>query len=60
MEGDTIMLQELFTFHREGKDAEGNIIGRYRLDRHPPALRRPARSTAAARSIRQALGYLPK
>jgi pilus assembly protein CpaF len=29
MEGDTIMLQELFTFHRDGKDAEGNIIGRY-------------------------------
>jgi pilus assembly protein CpaF len=29
MEGDTIMLQELFTFQREGKDADGNIIGRY-------------------------------
>ena len=29
MEGDTIMLQELFAFHRDGKDAEGNIIGRF-------------------------------
>jgi pilus assembly protein CpaF len=29
MEGDTIMLQELFAFTREGKDAEGNIIGRF-------------------------------
>ena len=29
MEGDTIMLQELFTFQREGKDADGNIIGRF-------------------------------
>jgi pilus assembly protein CpaF len=29
MEGDTIMLQELFVFQREGKDADGNIIGRY-------------------------------
>jgi pilus assembly protein CpaF len=29
MEGDTIMLQELFTYLREGKDADGNIIGRF-------------------------------
>jgi pilus assembly protein CpaF len=29
MEGDTIMLQELFTFQREGKDASGNIVGRF-------------------------------
>jgi pilus assembly protein CpaF len=29
MEGDTIMLQELFTFMREGKDADGNISGRF-------------------------------
>jgi pilus assembly protein CpaF len=29
MEGDTIMMQELFAFTREGKDAEGNIIGRF-------------------------------
>jgi pilus assembly protein CpaF len=29
MEGDTIMLQELFTFQREGKDADGHIIGRF-------------------------------
>jgi len=29
MEGDTIMLQELFAFTREGKDSEGNIIGRF-------------------------------
>jgi pilus assembly protein CpaF len=29
MEGDTIMLQDLFAFHREGKDADGNIIGRF-------------------------------
>jgi pilus assembly protein CpaF len=29
MEGDTIMLQELFTFVREGKDSSGNIVGRY-------------------------------
>jgi pilus assembly protein CpaF len=29
MEGDTIMLQELFAFQREGKDADGNVIGRF-------------------------------
>ncbi len=29
MEGDTIMLQELFTFQREGKDADGHIVGRF-------------------------------
>jgi pilus assembly protein CpaF len=29
MEGDTIMLQELFAFQRDGKDADGNIIGRF-------------------------------
>jgi pilus assembly protein CpaF len=29
MEGDTIMLQDLFTYLREGKDSDGNIIGRY-------------------------------
>jgi len=29
MEGDTIMLQELFTFHREGTNADGAIIGRF-------------------------------
>jgi pilus assembly protein CpaF len=29
MEGDTIMLQELFAFTREGKDGDGNIIGRF-------------------------------
>jgi pilus assembly protein CpaF len=29
MEGDTIMLQELFSFQREGTDNEGNIFGRF-------------------------------
>jgi pilus assembly protein CpaF len=29
MEGDTIMLQELFTFERTGVDAEGRIAGRF-------------------------------
>jgi pilus assembly protein CpaF len=29
MEGDTIMLQELFTFQRDTKDASGNIVGRH-------------------------------
>jgi pilus assembly protein CpaF len=29
MEGDTIMLQDLFAFQREGTDANGNIIGRF-------------------------------
>jgi pilus assembly protein CpaF len=29
MEGDTIMLQDLFAFQREGKDADGSIIGRF-------------------------------
>ena len=29
MEGDTIMLQDLFTFMRDGKDGDGNITGRY-------------------------------
>jgi pilus assembly protein CpaF len=29
MEGDTIMLQELFSFQREGKDADGRIVGRF-------------------------------
>ena len=29
MEGDTIMLQELFTFQREGKDTDGNVVGRF-------------------------------
>jgi pilus assembly protein CpaF len=29
MEGDTIMIQELFTYQREGTDADGRIIGRF-------------------------------
>jgi len=29
MEGDTIMLQELFTYQREGVDTEGKIVGRF-------------------------------
>jgi pilus assembly protein CpaF len=29
MEGDPIVLQELFTFARDGKDADGNIVGRF-------------------------------
>jgi pilus assembly protein CpaF len=29
MEGDTIMLQDLFAFQREGTDANGTIIGRF-------------------------------
>jgi pilus assembly protein CpaF len=29
MEGDTIMVQELFTFQREGTDAEGRVIGKF-------------------------------
>jgi pilus assembly protein CpaF len=29
MEGDTIMLQDLFAYQREGKDADGNIVGRF-------------------------------
>ena len=28
MEGDTITLQDLFIYHREGVDAQGNVIGR--------------------------------
>ncbi len=30
MEGDCLQLQELFTFHREGVDAEGNVLGHHR------------------------------
>lgn len=29
MEGDTISLQDLFTFHREGMDSAGNVVGRF-------------------------------
>ena len=29
MEGDTIMLQELFSFQRDGTDEHGNIVGRF-------------------------------
>jgi len=29
MEGDTIMLQELFAYQREGVDEQGNIMGRF-------------------------------
>lgn len=29
MEGDTIMMQELFTYQRDGVDAEGKFIGRF-------------------------------
>jgi len=29
MEGDTIMLQELFTYQREGVDTEGKIVGHF-------------------------------
>lgn len=29
MEGDAIALQELFTFQRQGVDAEGNVVGRF-------------------------------
>src|SRR5438067_3756776 len=29
MEGDTVMLQELFAYQREGTDAQGNIVGRF-------------------------------
>jgi pilus assembly protein CpaF len=29
IEGDTIMMQDLFVFHREGVDGEGRIQGRY-------------------------------
>jgi len=29
MEGDMIMIQELFTFQREGSEADGRIIGRF-------------------------------
>ena len=29
MEGDVITMSEIFTFHREDKDEQGNIIGRY-------------------------------
>jgi pilus assembly protein CpaF len=29
IEGDTIALQELFTFHRDGTDKDGKVIGRF-------------------------------
>jgi len=29
MEGDTIMLQELFTYQREGKDGDGHTVGHF-------------------------------
>ncbi len=29
MEGDTVMMQELFTYHRDGVEADGRIIGRF-------------------------------
>jgi len=29
MEGDTIAMQELFTFRREGVDADGNVVGSF-------------------------------
>jgi pilus assembly protein CpaF len=30
MEGEVITMQDLFTFHREGVDEEGNVLGRFR------------------------------
>ena len=29
MEGDMIMVQELFTYQREGTDADGRVVGRF-------------------------------
>jgi pilus assembly protein CpaF len=29
MEGDTIAMQELFTYERDGVDAQGNVVGRF-------------------------------
>ena len=38
MEGDTIMMQELFAFEREGLE-DGRIVGRVEANGHPAALR---------------------
>ena len=29
LEGDTILMQDIFIFKREGRDAEGNVLGRF-------------------------------
>ena len=30
MEGDTVTMSELFVFERQGRDDEGNVIGKFR------------------------------
>jgi pilus assembly protein CpaF len=57
MEGDTIMLQELFTFQREGKDADGNIIGRFVSSGIRPHFADQLKQTGGGVDT-QALGYL--
>ena len=58
MEGDTIMLQELFTYQREGTDDERQHHRPLPLDRHPPALRRSAEVVESTTSIRRRSSYL--
>ena len=57
MEGDTIMLQELFTFQREGKDADGNIIGRFMATGIRPHFADKLKHTGGEIDA-QALGFL--
>ena len=58
MEGDTIMMQELFTFERDGVDSDGRIVGRFVVDGHPAALRRAAEGLEPRRSIPSVFDYL--
>ncbi|HYE00310.1 MAG TPA: ATPase, T2SS/T4P/T4SS family, partial [Alphaproteobacteria bacterium] len=55
MEGDVVVLQDLFTFEYEGEDAEGRIVGRHVYSGLRPAFLERARSYGQERELVAAL-----
>ena len=43
MDGDVVLTQEIFKFHIDGEDSEGNIAGQFRYTGVPPQFRERAR-----------------
>ncbi len=55
MDGDTILLQDLFTFEAAGEDERGRIQGRFVSADHCPVFMKQAKLRGLEQSLRQAL-----
>ncbi len=61
MNGDTVLLQDLFTFEATGEDERGRIQGRFVCSNHCPVFMKQAKQRGLEHSLRQALaGQVPE